>query len=425
MEAVNDLRTTGGRSPDPAALFTALGGEERADEMRFTADLLMPLDVRDQFNVEATATTAAVQYEVAFRLDDRERGGRLELTHESLTPRAAKDVRSTLSMPYSPAFLKSVLKGQSKKRTPFIETDDRPGGAVILAAQDQHPGRPAPLPAARSTRTVLAGLASGEFPTILAAHREFESWRTLMLEPSAMRCPSGYRDESALDDRGGNLPAAVARLEREEETPGETTAELVNRLAELIDDVHALRVRDDPQIETYTVEAGDAADIFYPARALSDGTLRFLVLAVIEQDPTMRGLLCFEEPENGIHPRRIPAMVALLRDIAVDAEESIGPDNPLRQVVVNTHSPPLFGAVGPADIVYFQSVRHGRSRVLLTEPAAPPGQWRTRRRHDGRPATPTLAPGMVRPYFGELEYRERQGILFGEPDIDGHAEDGR
>ena len=46
-----------------------------------------------------------------------------------------------------------------------------------------------------------------------------------------------------------------------------------------------------------------------------------------------------EEPETGIHPERIPTILKLLQDIATDVDEPIGIDNPLRQVIVNTHSP--------------------------------------------------------------------------------------
>jgi hypothetical protein len=77
----------------------------------------------------------------------------------------------------------------------------------------------------------------------------------------------------------------------------------------------------------------------HAARSLSDGTLRFLALAVLEQDPAFRGTLCLEEPENGIHPARIPAMISLLQDIATDVSDPVSQDNPLRQVIVNTHSP--------------------------------------------------------------------------------------
>lgn len=46
-----------------------------------------------------------------------------------------------------------------------------------------------------------------------------------------------------------------------------------------------------------------------------------------------------EEPENGIHPAKISAMVDLLQDLSVDPSELVSGDNPVRQVIVNTHSP--------------------------------------------------------------------------------------
>ncbi len=46
-----------------------------------------------------------------------------------------------------------------------------------------------------------------------------------------------------------------------------------------------------------------------------------------------------EEPENGIHPAHMRAMVDILHDLAVDPTFPPGEDNPLRQVIVATHSP--------------------------------------------------------------------------------------
>ena len=94
----------------------------------------------------------------------------------------------------------------------------------------------------------------------------------------------------------------------------------------------------------------------HPARALSDGTLRFLALAVLEMDPEIQGVLCLEEPENGIHPGRIPAILQLLSDIAVDTSEPVGPDNPLRQVIVNTHSPAVLLQVPEDSVVFVKPV---------------------------------------------------------------------
>ena len=128
-----------------------------------------------------------------------------------------------------------------------------------------------------------------------------------------------------------------------------------------MDDVHEIHVDLDEKREILTLYVKDGEGTPHPARALSDGTLRFLALSVLESDPTMQGVLCLEEPENGIHPGRIPAILELLQDIAVDTKEPVGNDNPLRQVIVNTHSPVVFQQV-PDESVVFVHAREAMDR---------------------------------------------------------------
>ncbi len=73
-------------------------------------------------------------------------------------------------------------------------------------------------------------------------------------------------------------------------------------------------------------------------------------LAVIQED-SRDGVICMEEPENGINPKKISEIVSLLREMALDTELEIGNDNPIRQVIINTHSPKLIGIV-PEDSLY-------------------------------------------------------------------------
>lgn len=256
------------------------------------------------------------------------------------------------------------------------------------------------MPAPKSSRTVLGGMASSDFPTILAAHREMESWRTLLLEPSAMRAPSFYSDPRFIDPRGANLPAAIERLRRGEANPGQVYAELANRLSALIDDIHDLRIKDDERTETLTLEIRGRDGVFHPASSLSDGTLRFLVLATLGLDPEARGVLCLEEPENGIHPERIPAMVRLLRDIAVDPGHPVGADNPLRQVMVNTHSPVVVENVGPQDLIYLdeQNLTEDSDQGLAAVLRVPEKTWRAGTQVD----VLRLAPGQLQSYLSGL-----------------------
>jgi len=131
----------------------------------------------------------------------------------------------------------------------------------------------------------------------------------------------------------------------EDEALEKTYRHVADRLSELIDDIRSIWVDRDQRQELLTLFAMTRDGTVHPARALSDGTLRFLAFAILEMDPDAHGLLCVEEPENGIHSERIPALIRLLRDIAVDASRPAGPTNPPRQVIINTHAPTVLSQI--------------------------------------------------------------------------------
>ena len=103
-----------------------------------------------------------------------------------------------------------------------------------------------------------------------------------------------------------------------------------------------------------------------------------MALAVLELDPEAQGLLCLEEPENGIHPERIPKILKLLEDIATDVNEPIVLDNPLRQVIINTHSPAVVMQV-PDDSLLVAELKEtvrDRSRFKRVCFSCLPDTWR-------------------------------------------------
>ena len=124
----------------------------------------------------------------------------------------------------------------------------------------------------------------------------------------------------------------------------------------------------------------------HAAKALSDGTLRFLALAVLEADPKATGLLCLEEPENGIHPERIVAMLTLLQDIAVDVEDAVSDDNPLRQVIINTHSPAVVAQVPASSLLFAETATRSAEGAISTHVVFSPisGTWRARQAGQGK-----------------------------------------
>ena len=405
MEAVKLLREAKGRSPEPRSLFTTFEGF-RAPEMRFSVEMIVAREVEDDFGVTASAATSALEYELAFRLDETNDLQRLELARETLAPIKIGEARKRLGFPSCKEYRETAFTG--RRGAPLISTSLTGAGPQITVHQEGHGGRK--LPAPKSSRTVIGGTASSDFPTVLAARKEMQSWQTLMLEPSAMRAPSFYRDQPRIDSRGANLPAALARLAKADERNGTTYAELANRLSELIDDIHELTVRDDERTETLTLEVRGRDGVFHPARSLSDGTLRFLVLAALSLDPQADGLICLEEPENGIHPERIEAMVQLLKDLAVDPDYAIGSDNPLRQVVVNTHSPEVVKSVSPHDLLYLEEVQviregnHGRVAHIRV----PEGGWRA----GALDRRSVVARGQIRPYLRGLKKGQKDAQMW-------------
>jgi predicted ATPase len=130
-------------------------------------------------------------------------------------------------------------------------------------------------------------------------------------------------------------------------------------VAELVP-VRSVRVRTNEANQQFELEVQEASGQWLGARALSEGTLRFLALSTVAADPRSARLVCLEEPENGIHPLRLEAMLELLDRIAVDPEDEPGSDNPVRQVLVNTHSPLL---------VQMLERQNRSADLLIAEPA--------------------------------------------------------
>lgn len=395
MQAAARLRESSGRAPDPKSLFTLFGGFV-SPTITLEADMIVDPKVEDDFGVSAEATRAALRYRVAFRMEENESPPRLQLVEESLEPIQSIGMENLgMSLILQNPYLKL-----GKRTKPYISLIE--SGEIGLH-QDKRHGRLMRMPAQRAIRTVLSTVNTSEYPTVLAAKKELQAWRTFMLEPSAMRAPSSYRDPDRIDARGANLPATVHRLRRAEKNRGQVCAELANRLAELVDDVRDIRVLNDKKTETLTLEAMDSGNVYHSAHSLSDGTLRFLALSVLSLDPLAHGLMCLEEPENGIHPNRAKAMVTLLRDIAVDPSEPLGEDNPLRQVAVNTHSPDIVQACEPDDVIYVDTEKKDLegSTGDVTVTKVPPNSWRRRKREDSQLALP----------LGQLEPYVRDGAL--------------
>jgi predicted ATPase len=281
------------------------------------------------------------------------------------------------------------VKGPGKRTLPFIETLE--DGAIKLWGDKGGKGRPSTVPAIKSPQTVLAGVNASTHPTVLAARREMQSWRMLQLEPTALRALDEFRDDSRVSPTGGHLPNALRRVGCQ--------AELANLLSNLIPGVLAIEVDSDEARQQRALRVTLRDRHAYDASSLSDGTLRFIALALLGLDPLSSGLICLEEPENGIHPQRIPDMMRLVQRLAEDLPDD-GLDEPAaqaaspRQVIVNTHSPRVVENLDDDALLMADTLRqHGREWVTF-KPLA--GTWRA----EGLVATQLVSKGALLAYLG-------------------------
>lgn len=392
IDAALSVRDEGGRTTDIRSLFHRVGNEY-ADQMSFEAEMIVPYEGWDDLGQKATATITFLKYSVtlAHRRDNHALRslGSIEMLKEELVRITQGEALRKLLFPHKVKWRKSAIKG--RRSSPFISTEGEGENRVIKLHQDGQGGRTLRRPARSLPRTVLSAANAAESPTALLARREMQSWRLLQLEPSSLRKPDEFTAPARLGMDGAHLASTLYHLARhgneanvrgmsEEETESKVYGQVASRLSELIDEVYAVGIDRDEKRELLTLHVTDRNRTSHPARALSDGTLRFLALAVLELDPKAEGLLCLEEPENGIHPERIPAMLRLLEDIATDVEMPIGPDNPLRQVIVNTHSPAVVAQV-PDDSLLVAELKEavrGNLRYKKVSFGCLPNTWRTK-----------------------------------------------
>lgn len=384
VEAASRVRShEGGSTASLSSLFARKGGESWRD-IELEVDFFVPKKVLDDFDREAVPSTTYLTYKVALRYVPGKGGSeRIELLEEELTYILKSDSLKRIGFKVDKLFLNSVLGGD--KRSDFISTERNDGRAVVLLRQDQVKGAPSRIPASTSPRTVLSTVNTDDRPTALAARREMQSWAQLQLEPSKLRAPDGFSSDDRLGSDGEHLPATLLRL-------GDFD-KVSNLLARLLPDVDSLRVDVDEARRSKTIYLTQRGGAEHAARSLSDGTLRFLALAVLSCDPMAGGVICMEEPENGIHPARIPAIVELLKSMCVDVGAPIGDDNPMRQIIINTHSPVVIKNLSIDDLVIATPVRLGRASI--TTFASIKGTWRSSVNHAGLIAPPVTRATLI------------------------------
>jgi predicted ATPase len=163
------------------------------------------------------------------------------------------------------------------------------------------------------------------YPHLTALKAELQSWFFYYFEPrERMRSPTAVKEVRHIGLMGEELAAFLNTLHSLD--PQQFKA-VERALHSLIPSITGIRtdVNKVGEVELSLMEGSVAM----PARVLSEGTLRALGLLALSGAKEPPAVIGFEEPENGVHPRRI-------RDIAKILESRTESGD--TQLIVTTHS---------------------------------------------------------------------------------------
>ena len=193
-------------------------------------------------------------------------------------------------------------------------------------------------------------------PHAHAHHEEFEAfvwsdmqrWRVFhfqdMSDASHVRNQSEVRDNLRLRPDAGNLAPFLRHLRERHPNHYRRIRDVVRLATPFFKDfVYRKNQNPGDKMDLEWYEAlGDHPDTVFGPRQLSDGTLRFICLATLLNQPrNLRpSLILVDEPELGLHPFALTLLAEMIQQAA-----------DLQQVIISTQSAELVSHFEPEDIV--------------------------------------------------------------------------
>lgn len=332
-----DLKTAfGEQRGNPSELFTQYAEGWYANEMEFVVEMLVNRLVKDKWGGTASLNNTRLRYRLIITQKKNQLGFEdLFVKHESLEKIKPADDNWINNFREADELTKAT-NNRGGTTVPFIKTEALGNNVAIIIRQDGKQGNRATF-IGSIEQTILSKVNSTDFPHIFAVKEEMLSWQLLQLNPEDLREPTqqdvGIRD--TISKTGKNLAAALYRIKEQDNY---SLVAISRKLNSFLPNFTQVNVYNDTAHRQYIIKLKGDEGTEFSSRVLSEGTLRILTLCILAYDEKHTGLLCFEEPENGIHPFRIKAMLNLLKHISANFENS---EQSLRQVIINTHSPVL------------------------------------------------------------------------------------
>ena len=240
---------------------------------------------------------------------------------------------------------------ERKSRNPFFE---RTGDKLSLRMEGQ--AHPTMHDVGLPYTIVSQPLYAPHYPHITAFKEELARWSFYYFDPILMRENTPLKEVRAIGPNGQDLAGYFFNLKAKNPRQFD---ELSRTLRQVVPAVSGMDVRrtDEGFVELLIVED----EVSYSSRVISEGTLRVLGLLAILSSQEDNTTIGFEEPENGVHPRRIELTAKILSERARSMSQ---------QLLVTTHSPLMPKYFENADLVVACRDGH-RSEFTPFPPKAP------------------------------------------------------
>lgn len=329
--AFNNLRG------EPEEQFTQYSTTDFSNKISIAVELLVDKEIKDNWGEEVILKYTRLRYEIQIVRKQNEGGfDDLKIIYENLSPlrhQEDKWVKNNIEHKYLEYWRPKVKTG--KRGKPYILTETKNGKLVVKIPLDGKPGPGREFSVMDIAQSALSSVNSVEFPHIYAAKTEMLNWSFLQLNPEDLRKPSSRMAPGKVSHSGANLAATLFRLKQED---SEILNDISIELNNLLPNFTKVNVTEDLAENRFVINLTSDDGRIFSSRILSEGTLRILILCILKYDSKHKGIICFEEPENGIHPFRLNMMIQLLKGLTTDFSDIEEPTFPLRQMIVNTHS---------------------------------------------------------------------------------------
>jgi predicted ATPase len=175
------------------------------------------------------------------------------------------------------------------------------------------------------------------FPLVGDFALQVKNWAFYNFVPSLMEAPLAVRKDLRLQERGENFGAVLHSYHAEF---GSNFREIEEWLRRAMPEISSLLTGLTEGGQTFAQIEESGLKVRIPSWSMSDGTIRFLAHLLVVFGASPPPLVCFEEPENFIHPHSLELLAHILKKASTRS-----------QILLTTHSPYLLNFLEPEDVI--------------------------------------------------------------------------